>query len=111
MRVNLRHMAASENEHLNEEQVRKVARLSRLSLDDEAIHVYAEQLSSVLEHIARLNSLDVDGVEPMAHPLPLNNRLADDEPTEGMSAESLLAIAPAVEAGFIAVPKVLGEES
>lgn len=104
-------MTASENEHLNEAQVRKVARLSRLALDDEAIHVYAEQLSSVLEHIARLNSLDVDGVEPMAHPLELNNRLAADEPTEGMPVEILLANAPVTEGPFIAVPKVLGGES
>lgn len=111
MRVTLRLMAASENEDLNEAQIRKVARLSRLALDDEAILVYREQLSSVLGHIALLNSLDVEGVEPMAHPLPLTNRLGDDEPIAGMSIDALLANAPMVEGDFIAVPKVLGGES
>ena len=104
-------MTASENEQLNEEQVRKVARLARLALDDEAIHVYAEQLSTVLEHIAKINALDVEGVEPMAHPLPLENRLAEDETSDGMPLEALLANAPETEGPFIAVPKVLGGES
>lgn len=104
-------MTTSGNTKLDEKQVRKVARLSRLALDDEAIHLFADQLSSILGHIERLNSLDVEGVEPMAHPLPLNNRLADDEPTEGLPVEVLLRNAPATEGPFIAVPKVLGGES
>ena len=96
---------------LGEDEVRKVARLSRLALADEMIPVYAEQLSTVLQHIQKLQELDVEGVDPMAHPLPIENRLDDDEPEPGMPVEALLENAPQVEADYIAVPKVLGEGS
>ena len=96
---------------LGEQEVRKVARLSRLAVTEDMIPVYAEQLSTILDHIEKLQELDVDTVEPMAHPLPVNNRLDDDEPTEGMPIEALLRNAPAVEDDYIAVPKVLGEGS
>lgn len=111
MRGTLPHMTASENNQLTEDQVRKVAHLARLALDDDAIRAFSEQLSTVLEHIARINALDVQDVEPMAHPLQLQNRLAEDVPVNGMSVEQLLENAPAVEGDFIAVPKVLGGES
>lgn len=96
---------------LSEQEVRKVARLSRLALEEGMIPMYAEQLSSVLKHIEKLQELDVEGVDPMAHPLPVENRLDPDEPIEGMPVEVLLANAPAVEDDYIAVPKVLGEGS
>lgn len=96
---------------LSEEAVRKVARLSRLAIEESQIPRYADQLSSILHHIERLQELDVEGVEPMAHPLPLNNRLDDDVPIEGMSIEALLNNAPSVEGDYISVPKVLGEGS
>ena len=73
---------------LSEEAVRKVARLSRLAIDESQIPRYADQLSSILQHIERIQELDVEGVEPMAHPLPLNNRLDDDVPTEGIIAKT-----------------------
>ncbi|MEE2681947.1 MAG: Asp-tRNA(Asn)/Glu-tRNA(Gln) amidotransferase subunit GatC [Planctomycetota bacterium] len=91
--------------------MRKVAQLARLELTDESIELYAEQLSSILEHIANLETLDVEGVEPMAHPLPVTNRLGEDVPTAGLPVEVVLENAPAREADFIAVPKVLGGES
>lgn len=104
-------MSKRPRSNLGEQEVRKVARLSRLALDEAMIPVYSEQLSSVLEHIEKLQELDVEGVEPMAHPLPVNNRLDEDEPVEGMSVDVLLDNAPMVEANYIAVPKVLGEGS
>ncbi|MDG2030958.1 MAG: Asp-tRNA(Asn)/Glu-tRNA(Gln) amidotransferase subunit GatC [Phycisphaerales bacterium] len=96
---------------LSEEAVRKVARLSRLAIDESQIPRYADQLSSILQHIERIQELDVEGVEPMAHPLPLNNRLDDDVPNEGMPIEDLLKNAPSVRDDYISVPKVLGEGS
>ena len=96
---------------LDEEAVRKVARLSRLAVEENQIPRYAEQLSSILEHIERIQELDVDGVEPMAHPLPLNTRLDEDVPVAGMPVETLLENAPSVEGDYISVPKVLGEGS
>ena len=96
---------------LGEDEVRKVARLSRLALDETRIPILAEQLSSILTHIEKLQEIDTDEVEPMAHPLPVRNRLDADEPVPGMPVAALLANAPSVEGDYISVPKVLGEGS
>ena len=109
--VTLLGMSTQEPSRLSEKEVRKVAQLARLELTDEAIELYAGQLSSILEHIAILESLDVEGVEPMAHPLPLTNRLAEDVPGDALPVEVLLENAPARESVYISVPKVLGGES
>ena len=104
-------MTRQEPGHLSEAEVRKVAQLARLNLSDESIELCVEQLSSILGHIANLETLDVEGVEPMAHPLPVTNRLGEDVPVEGLPVEVALQNAPEREADFIAVPKVLGGES
>lgn len=104
-------MSERPNSLLGEDEVRKVARLSRLALDEERIPIYVEQLSAILMHIEKLQEIDLGDVEPMAHPLPVRNRLDDDVPTEGMPIEALLANAPSVEGDYISVPKVLGEGS
>jgi len=63
----------------------------------------------VLGHAARLGELDTEGVEPMAHPLPLRNVLRPDEPVSSLERSEVLAQAPAVESGRFKVPRVLGE--
>jgi aspartyl-tRNA(Asn)/glutamyl-tRNA(Gln) amidotransferase subunit C len=96
-------------EALTDSDIRKIARLSRLKLDDARVEETRRQLSSVLGHIAKLNAVDVAGVEPMAAPLRIVNRLAADEPKATMPVEDLLRNAPATEGRFLAVPKVLGD--
>ena len=96
---------------LSLDEVRHVAKLARLRLSDEQLEQYRGQLSSVLDYIARISELDVEGVEPMAHPSDLVNRLDDDEPVESLSQQQILRIAPATEGQYLAVPKVLlGDE-
>lgn len=102
-------MSESTRETLTDADIRKIARLSRLSLADSQVGLVREQLASILGHIAKLQALPTDGVEPMAHPMRIVNRLADDEPTTPMPLEELLKNAPAVEHRYLAVPKVLGE--
>jgi aspartyl-tRNA(Asn)/glutamyl-tRNA(Gln) amidotransferase subunit C len=98
------------SDRLSLDEVRHVAKLARLKLTDEQLEQYRSQLSTVLDHIAKLNELDVEGVEPMAHPGDLTNRLDDDVPGESLGVEQVLAIAPAIESQFLAVPKVLTDE-
>ena len=101
------------SEPLTLEQVRHVAKLARLRLSDEQLDRYRGQLSAVLEYVAKISELDVTGVEPMAHPTDITNRMDDDEPTAAMPVEQLLAIAPpgATEDRYLAVPKVLEGDS
>lgn len=95
---------------LTDDDVRKVARLARLKIDSSEIATYCRQLTSVLDHVLRLGELDVDGVEPMAHPTDAVNRLDEDAVAPSMPLEQLLANAPSVEGSYLAVPKVIGDE-
>ncbi|MGE9295952.1 MAG: Asp-tRNA(Asn)/Glu-tRNA(Gln) amidotransferase subunit GatC [Puniceicoccales bacterium] len=85
----------------------KVAKLARLDLTDEEKQTYAAQLGQVLEHMEKLNALDLDGVEPTAHSFPLNNVLDDDESTEPFTPEEALRNAPKVRDNQVVVPKVV----
>ncbi|NJL31545.1 MAG: Asp-tRNA(Asn)/Glu-tRNA(Gln) amidotransferase subunit GatC [Phycisphaerales bacterium] len=96
---------------LTHEQVRHVARLSRLKLSDTEVDTFAHQLSDILAYVEKLNQLNLDGVEPMAHALDLTNVLRADEPQPGLTVEAVLANAPASEPPFFLVPKVLDDGS
>ena len=101
-------MAASEStDRLDEAQVRHVAKLARLKLADADIARYATQLTGILGYVAQLKTVDVTGVEPMAHPLPLKNVLRADVVGPSLTVEQVLANAPATDGPYFAVPKVL----
>ena len=108
--VTLRSMTSSNSKpQPTLEDVAKVASLSRLALDDAALDSARVDLLAILEHVANLQTLDVEGVEPMPRPQDTVNRLAEDEPGPMLDRDVLLAMAPKTEGHFIAVPKVLGE--
>lgn len=92
---------------LSPEQVRKVADLARLRVDDGQVEAYARELSNILDMVETLDSADTGAVEPMAHPLDLNARLRADAVTESDRHEDFQAIAPAVEDGVYLVPRVI----
>ena len=90
------------------DQVRHVAKLARLALDEEELRKLAPQLESILEYVAKIAEVDVSGVEPMAHVLPLKNVLRDDVAKPGLPLEEVLKNAPATDGPFFKVPKVIG---
>ncbi|MHB8190311.1 MAG: Asp-tRNA(Asn)/Glu-tRNA(Gln) amidotransferase subunit GatC [Ferrimicrobium sp.] len=95
---------------LTQEEVAHVAGLARLTVtDDEASH-YAEQLTEVLALIAQMDTAEVRAHAPMAHTQATTNVLRADKPIAGLSQDSALAGAPAVEDGGFWVPRILGEE-
>jgi aspartyl-tRNA(Asn)/glutamyl-tRNA(Gln) amidotransferase subunit C len=96
---------------LDDATVRKVASLARLRLEEAEIPPMRAQLAGILDHVRHLEALDVEGVEPMAHPLDLVNRFGEDEPGPVMPTEDLLRNAPAVRGPYLDVPRVLGGES
>jgi aspartyl-tRNA(Asn)/glutamyl-tRNA(Gln) amidotransferase subunit C len=89
------------------EQVRKVARLARLELSDADLAVFAKQLTAILDYVDQLKELNTDGVEPMAHPLPIQNVFRADEPVASLPVDEALQNAPARLGDFFAVPAVL----
>lgn len=94
---------------LDLDAVRKIAALARLRPDDAALEGYRDDLASILGHVETLSALDVEGVEPMAHPLDTRNRLDPDEVSRSMPTDDLLRNAPAARGPYVDVPKVLGE--
>ncbi len=89
---------------IDREQVLHVARLARLSLAEQEIEPMARELSAVLEHVAKIGELDLDGVAPTAHVIEVSGRLRADEPEPCLLPPVVLAQAPAVRAGGFLVP-------
>lgn len=92
---------------LSLEEVRHIAFLARLELTPEEERRYAQQLSAVLEHAARLTEVDTGQIPPTASVLPLQAPLRPDRVRPSRSRESMLANAPAAERGMFRVPPVL----
>lgn len=92
---------------LTADQVRNVARLARIGIDDDQIGEYANELSNIIDVVARLEKTDTTGVEPMAHPLDLAARLRADTAIPVTAREDFQAIAPATADGVYLVPKVI----
>ena len=95
---------------ITRDDVAHVAKLARLAVSEEELDLFTGQLAAVLEHARDVESLDVAGVPPTAHPLPLKNVLRPDVVRPSLDREEVLAVAPAVEEDRFAVPPVLGEE-
>jgi aspartyl-tRNA(Asn)/glutamyl-tRNA(Gln) amidotransferase subunit C len=96
---------------IDEAQVRKVAKLARLDLTDAEVEEFAGQLSAILDYVARMNELNTDGVEPLAHCLPINNVFREDIVKKSLGTEKTLANAPQHDGPFFKVPKILEEPS
>ena len=90
--------------------IAKVARLARLALTPEEMERYGAQLGAILEHAESLRALDLGGVPPTAHPLPMLNALRADEVEEPLDREEVLAQAPDREGPYFRVPPFLEEE-
>lgn len=88
-------------------EVRKVARLARLDLPDADLAVFAKQLTAILGYMDQLKELNTEGVEPLAHPLPVQNVFRPDELRPSLPVDEALANAPARSGDFFAVPAVL----
>jgi aspartyl-tRNA(Asn)/glutamyl-tRNA(Gln) amidotransferase subunit C len=89
---------------ISRDEVLHVARLARLELGEDELERFAEQLNAILEAVGKVSELDLDDVEPTAHPLELVNVWAEDEPRDSLSNDDALANAPDREAGFFRVP-------
>jgi aspartyl-tRNA(Asn)/glutamyl-tRNA(Gln) amidotransferase subunit C len=98
-------------DRLTDEQVRHVAKLSRLRLREEEVHPFAQQLSKVLDYVSKLGELNLDCVEPMTNAMDLTNVLREDVEQPGMPVEQALSNAPEQSPPFFKVPKVLGDGS
>jgi aspartyl-tRNA(Asn)/glutamyl-tRNA(Gln) amidotransferase subunit C len=89
---------------IDRDEVLHVARLARLALTEDELEPMARELSAVLDHIAKIAELDLDGVPPTSHVVEVTDALRADEPCPSLPRELALAQAPAVSEGGFLVP-------
>jgi len=88
------------------DEVRKVARLARLDLPDADLAVLARQLTDILRYVDQLKQLNTDAVQPLAHPLPVQNVFRPDEPRPSLPVGEALRNAPTRLGDYFGVPAV-----
>lgn len=96
---------------IDKEQVRKVAKLSRLELTEAEVEEFTGQLSTILGYVEKMNELDTDNVEPLAHCLPISSVFRQDGVKASLGTEKALANAPQRDGEFFKVPKILDDSS
>jgi aspartyl-tRNA(Asn)/glutamyl-tRNA(Gln) amidotransferase subunit C len=89
---------------IDREQVLHVARLARLELADEELERMSGELSGILDHVERMNELELEEVEPTSHVVALENVLRSDEPRPSWPRERVLEPAPDPAQGAFRVP-------
>ncbi len=87
--------------------VRYVANLARINLSEDEIERFGTQLEGVMEHIAKLSEVDVEGIEATSHATSVSNRVRQDAPQPGITSEAFLQNAPDQGNGQLRVPKVV----
>ena len=92
---------------LDKTEIEKIAHLARLHINESETAEVTTRITDILALIDQMQSVDTEGVEPLAHPLDLEQRLRADEITEENQRDRLQKLAPASEDGLYLVPKVL----
>lgn len=88
-------------------ETKKIAHLARLSISDEELDRYTQQLSNIFNLIAQMETVNTDDIEPMSHAMDAIPYLRKDEVTEINNRDNYLKLAPQTEAGLYLVPKVI----
>ena len=92
---------------LDTDDIKAIAKLARLKIDEADVPLYATNLSNILDLVEQMNSVNTEGVVPMSHPLDVVQRLREDTVTENNQRDEFQSVAPATEAGLYLVPKVI----
>ncbi len=92
---------------LSREEVAKVASLARLRLSEDEIALMTSQLAQILDYFQQLEQVDTSQIEPLAHPVDVQNVLRDDEVRTSLPREEVLANAPSHDGECYRVPAVL----
>lgn len=92
---------------LSQDDVLKVARLSRLKLTPEEQQRFGEQLGQILDFVQQLNEVDTSDIEPMAHAGDLSNVFRVDEPVASLDRKEALGNAPKSDGKYFLVPQIL----
>ena len=94
---------------ITKEEVRKVAELARLELNENEINNHAEQLEKILEYIKQLEEIDTNDVPCTTRAIEVINVFRKDKKQNSDCTEEILDLAPSREDEYFKVPKILSE--
>lgn len=103
-------MSANANQNstsLNAKDVEQIANLSRLAIDENKAHEYADSLNKILGLMHTLQAIDTTGVEPLKSPFEHAQPLREDAVTETNCRDAYQAVAPTIQDGLYLVPRVI----
>ena len=92
---------------INKNQVKKVAKLSRISLDDSKLDSLSKDLDSILNFVEELNKVDTKGVEPLSSTVDKKLEPRSDKINDGKIKKEILKNSPNKNEDFFIVPKVV----
>lgn len=92
---------------IDKETARRVAKLARIKVEDDALPALAHEFNAILGFVEQLTEVDVEGVEPMVSVTPMRLKRREDVVNDGNQQDKVLANAPDAREGFFAVPKVV----
>jgi len=87
-------------------EVEHVAKLARLELSEDEKNQFLEQLNKIIGYFNQLNEVNTEGIEPMAHSVPIVNVMREDIAFDANLREEILNNAPQEENGYFRVPKI-----
>ena len=94
---------------ITNEEVKKVAHLARLELNEHEINNHAEQLEKILEYITQLEKIDTDDVPCTTRAIEVINKFRKDEQKKSDCTEQLLELGPSREDKYFKVPKIIND--
>ena len=94
---------------ITREEVKKVANLARLELNEDEINNHAKQLEKILEYIKELEKIDTDAVPCTTRAIEVTNVFRKDEKKNSNCTEELLELGPSREDKYFKVPKIISE--
>ena len=94
---------------ISREEVKKVANLARLELNEDQINNHAEQLEKILEYIKQLEQIDTNDVPCTTRAIEVNNVFRKDEQKNSDCTDEILDLGPSREDKYFKVPKIINE--
>ena len=92
---------------IDKSQVKKVAKLSRISLDDSKLESLSKDLVSILNFVEQLNKLDTNEIKPLTSIIDKSLDTTDDTVSDGQIKDQILKNSPEKNEDFFIVPKVV----
>lgn len=93
--------------NISVEDIKHLTRLSKLHFNQVEAGYYVQDLKRIIEYVEKLNEIDLEGITPTAHILPISNVLREDEVRQSMPVSEILKNAPDAQEDCFHVPQVV----